>query len=303
MRSAGLLASGYALVAGTYILVSSTVATEALAAVEDVRRIEVAKGVAFVLVTALLLFLGTLVLLRREARHRARLVRAQHALLAADRRAEAGVLAASVAHDLKNALSVLRMGLDELRELDREGEVTADMASALDQAAELSGRLSRAGRDTGLGAAVDGDLASVVRQATELAALHPSVRRSVVRIDAPEPVAVRVYPVLVSQMISNLVINAAEAAGRGGVIETRARKLEAGAVLEVHDDGPGIAADQRARLFEPFYTTKPQGTGLGLLSVRLCAELHDGEVEIGDSPLGGAMFRVTLRTPVALGMP
>jgi signal transduction histidine kinase len=66
------------------------------------------------------------------------------------------------------------------------------------------------------------------------------------------------------------------------------------AIVEVHDDGPGVPESQRARLFEAFYTTKKEGTGLGLLSAKKCAELHGGKIEVLASPLGGVCFRAHL---------
>jgi signal transduction histidine kinase len=63
----------------------------------------------------------------------------------------------------------------------------------------------------------------------------------------------------------------------------------------VGDTGPGIGGLGRERLFEPFFTTKPSGTGLGLAVSRAIAQAHGGDVTVGESPLGGALF--TLRIP------
>jgi signal transduction histidine kinase len=64
--------------------------------------------------------------------------------------------------------------------------------------------------------------------------------------------------------------------------------------LEVHDNGPGIPVAERQRIFEPFFTTKADGTGLGLMSVKACAEVHHGHVTVQASPLGGACFVVEM---------
>ncbi|HET7753609.1 MAG TPA: HAMP domain-containing sensor histidine kinase [Anaeromyxobacteraceae bacterium] len=103
------------------------------------------------------------------------------------------------------------------------------------------------------------------------------------------------HPSKVRQILSNLVRNAAEAAGPGGTVEVAVRE-DAGAIsVDVRDDGPGIDATVRARLFEPFFTTKPQGTGLGLAVSRALARAHGGEVEASSSPGEGARF--TFRLP------
>jgi len=66
------------------------------------------------------------------------------------------------------------------------------------------------------------------------------------------------------------------------------------AIVEVHDDGPGVPLAQRSKIFAPFHTTKEVGSGLGLVSVKVCAEQHGGRVVVSESDLGGACFRVTL---------
>jgi signal transduction histidine kinase len=105
---------------------------------------------------------------------------------------------------------------------------------------------------------------------------------------------VRAVESLLARMIFNLILNAAEATGKGGKIEIRLRRAESMVCLEVHDNGPGIPVDMRQKVFDPFYTSKPNGTGLGLLSVRMCAVEHHGTVTVTDSDLGGACFIVTL---------
>jgi two-component system, NtrC family, sensor histidine kinase HydH len=65
-------------------------------------------------------------------------------------------------------------------------------------------------------------------------------------------------------------------------------------VLQVRDHGPGIPPEERARIFEPFYTTRTSGTGLGLSVARRVVELHGGTLTAEDAPEGGALFRIVL---------
>jgi nitrogen-specific signal transduction histidine kinase len=67
-----------------------------------------------------------------------------------------------------------------------------------------------------------------------------------------------------------------------------------GARIEVHDDGPGVAPELRDHVFDGFVTTKPEGSGLGLLSMRVAAFEHGGRVALADSDLGGACFQLWL---------
>jgi PAS domain S-box-containing protein len=99
-----------------------------------------------------------------------------------------------------------------------------------------------------------------------------------------------------NQVWTNILDNAADAAGDGGTITIRTRAKDGRVVVEIEDDGPGIPEENLSRVFEPFFTTKPQGegTGLGLDMVwRIITEEHDGIVEV-ESRSGRTLFRVTL---------
>ena len=99
-------------------------------------------------------------------------------------------------------------------------------------------------------------------------------------------------------MILNLVKNAAEAAGLGGRVEVGVEPAPGGgAAVTVDDTGPGLSAEARARLFEPFFTTRETGTGLGLAVSQGIVRAHGGELAAGGSPAGGARF--TVRLPAA----
>ncbi len=67
-------------------------------------------------------------------------------------------------------------------------------------------------------------------------------------------------------------------------------------MLAVHDDGPGVPADQVDSIFDPCFTTKPDGTGIGLVAVRAFAASCGGAVSVGQSPLGGALFQIRIPT-------
>jgi two-component system sensor histidine kinase HupT/HoxJ len=96
------------------------------------------------------------------------------------------------------------------------------------------------------------------------------------------------------QVVLNLVTNALQAVDDGERIGV-ALALEGGqAVLEVRDAGPGIPPEDRSRIFEPFFTGRREGTGLGLFLSYGIVERHGGRIEVEDAPEGGALFRVRL---------
>jgi two-component system, NtrC family, sensor kinase len=100
-------------------------------------------------------------------------------------------------------------------------------------------------------------------------------------------------------VLLGLIANAAEAAPRGSVVSLEARAADGLVHLAVIDSGPGIAPELRARIFEPFYTTRPRGTGLGLAIARQIIEAHGGHLDVDAAPGGGARF--TIRLPAARG--
>jgi two-component system, NtrC family, sensor kinase len=102
------------------------------------------------------------------------------------------------------------------------------------------------------------------------------------------------------QVLVNLVRNAAEASGPGGRVSLRIVEQEGAAELSVEDTGPGMPEEVRARLFEPFFTTRPRGTGLGLAVSRAIARAHGGELAASVPGGQGARFALTLPRPVAV---
>ena len=111
--------------------------------------------------------------------------------------------------------------------------------------------------------------------------------------------------VQIEQVVFNLVRNAAEAMSRSARrVLTLSTKSISGGMIEVSvaDTGPGVSADIRATLFEPFVTTKESGLGIGLSICRVIIEAHGGKLTADDNPAGGAVFRFTIpRAPILAG--
>ncbi len=134
------------------------------------------------------------------------------------------------------------------------------------------------------------------------AELKPELEERDVRLELPEVApAVWADPLHLYQVISNLVANAVRHMGDGPNRRVRiAFDTEPGAVvLVVSDNGCGIAADDQARVFQPFVSLDPaaRGAGLGLAIVRRIAEAHGGRVELRSAPGAGAEFRVSFPNP------
>jgi len=98
------------------------------------------------------------------------------------------------------------------------------------------------------------------------------------------------------QATLNLVINALQAVDRRGRVEVAARAADGVVVLEVRDTGPGVAVEHLGEIFEPYFTTRSEGSGLGLWISQQIIAAHGGTIEAANAPAGGAVF--TLRLPV-----
>jgi signal transduction histidine kinase len=105
---------------------------------------------------------------------------------------------------------------------------------------------------------------------------------------------VDVDPVHAAQVIDNLLTNALQAIDGKGSVRVMARRTENFVSVEVSDTGPGVKAGDEARIFEPLYTTKKQGTGLGLALSKSLAQANGGDLTLASQAGEGARFVFTL---------
>lgn len=117
-------------------------------------------------------------------------------------------------------------------------------------------------------------------------------------VELPEPdICILANKTSLASAITNLVHNAVQVIGKGVDIHLAARRTAPTSnqvCISVEDNGPGIEPEQMQKIFEPFYTTRSQGTGLGLSVVKTVAQAHQGSVEVTNKPEGGAIFKIYL---------
>ena len=252
--------------------------------------LELIKGGFFVSASAAFLFITSKAGLRKLLHERSVRERAQIELAHALHQSATAVLAASVAHDLNNVLVALFGELDDMTGDEAQVE---RMTNALRRAAELSRGLMRAGGPEGTGQAQVFEVGGVIEEALVAVRRHRSLRECAVTTDLTNGLEIEGFPQLVYRVVVNLAINSADADAKQLLV--RLLGHSGGVTLEMHDDGPGFPTESKQRLLEAFFTTKKHGTGLGLLSARLCADLHSGSIEFGTSDeLGGALVRLVL---------
>ncbi len=221
-----------------------------------------------------------------------------------ERMASLGVLAAGVAHELNTPLGVVVSTAEQLvRDMDkgdaapaRTDRLIALCADAAQRATDIVQNLrsfsTPESRDL-----QTVDLGDVVDLALQL--LETKLERSgiAVRVHKGDIPSIEGYPVLLYQIASNLLLNAASAIGRDGLIEIRTEQRGADRVaLIVEDDGPGVPPDVQPRIFEPFFTTRApgEGTGLGLSLCYAFVKQHQGRIWEEGTFGHGARFVVEL---------
>ncbi|MBI3948326.1 MAG: GAF domain-containing protein [Armatimonadetes bacterium] len=227
---------------------------------------------------------------------------AHRELLHAERLASIGQLAASVAHELRNPLNVIKVSRYALARgvspekqqrhlgaIDRQvSAATAIINALLDFTHEAPPHLAPASaRAIAARALAEADLPPGIIATEEHADPLPQVYADAARI---------------GQALAHLIRNAVQAMPAGGrvAVHTYAR---AGRVwIAVDDTGPGIPEGIRPRIFEPLFTTRTKGTGLGLAIVRRVVEAHDGEIQVESAPGAGTRFAIGLpRLPYLMG--
>lgn len=226
-------------------------------------------------------------------------VRLERELAERERLALLGQMAASVSHNLRNPLSSMKTILQvQLENPELPDVVRRDCALVLSEIDRMSAKLKQLlnfAKPSANGTRVAA--AALAKQTTELFR-HDAERRNVIlEFDAPsEEIRIVASEEALNEVLSNLVVNAIEAQPDGGRVRVGLAQQDDRLEICIEDRGPGISPELRAKMFQPFFTTKATGTGLGLAIVaRRVAEM--GGTISCESPLAegkGTRFRLVL---------
>lgn len=236
----------------------------------------------------------------RIAERTRELEEAQALLLHQEKMAAFGLLAAGIAHEVGNPLTSISSLVQMLQKRDGDAythEKLSLVSGQLQRIQTILRELVNFSRPAST-ARARVDLADVLHEALNIAKYYKRVkgRQVVAQVPPDLPPLVGVRDQLV-QVFLNLVLNAIDATERGGRIELTVEEEDDALVVAVRDDGCGVAPEHLPRLFQPYFTTKRHGTGLGLCVTRKLVAAHGGQVEV-DSRLGeGTVFRVRLPLP------
>jgi PAS domain S-box-containing protein len=236
-----------------------------------------------------------------ELRHELASERAQNLLLSAADEAKTFAMQA-VSHDIRTPLAAI-LGLAVTLESRAEEMSAGEVRDLSSRIVQNSRRLDRIVTDlldldrlqrNGLAANLRPvDLGTLVRQ---LVTRTEAVTERRLQLDSG-PVHARADPTMVERIVENLLTNAVKHTPGDSRIWVRVERTDEGALIAVEDDGPGVAPEERQRIFEPFTQGRspgPGGAGIGLALVAKFAALHDGRAWVQERTGGGASFRVLL---------
>lgn len=295
---AGILAVIYVVFCCLYIVISGRLAASSAANREELQAIETTKGVTFVIVTGLCFFGVLIVQFKRIKSQEETMIAQQNALRIQERRAVAAMCAATLAHDLNNLLMALYGLVAELQGREAGDEYLVALRGGLEKGitslSQLSKRIASTAKEALPESEIDTDLADTLSRIATLVRKHPDLSMCKVKLGEMPAITIRLNAILLEEAVMNLLINAGQAILNEGHIALRL--IDRGAVVsvEVHDNGPGVPEAIAEAIFSPCFTTKQQGTGVGLLSVKAFASSCGGTVTVGRSDLGGAVFTITI---------
>ncbi|MGI9953358.1 ATP-binding protein [Moorellaceae bacterium AZ2] len=214
-----------------------------------------------------------------------------------------GELAAGMAHEIRNPLTSIRGFLQLLQgKYDRQGpeqQYFQIMLEELDRINRIIKEFLSLARPSQPQLKI-ADINELISEALLLAEQEALMNEVVLEFDKGEGLPLLFLdPLQIKQVILNLVSNAIHAAGPKGYIKVWSlhEKEKRMVIIGVEDNGPGIPPDKLEQIFEPFYTTKDHGTGLGLTLSQRIVEGHGGKIEVTSRVGEGSCFKVCLPLP------
>lgn len=222
-----------------------------------------------------------------------------------DRASEVGKLAGGLAHEIRNPLHAIKLNLHTFRRAHEQRTALSDdeVTKLLEQSTREIDRIGQLMQQLVGFASPDEpgdeviDLTTEIRDVVEF--IHQEMLDNKIELLTKlpkQPVRAQIDRGRLRQILLNLMQNAQQAMKDGGTMEVALVRRRGSVVITVADHGPGIPPDDMERIFEPFYTTKSEGTGFGLALVKQYIEQSDGEIHCETNTDGGATFRIILRS-------
>jgi two-component system sensor histidine kinase HydH len=232
--------------------------------------------------------------------------RLQQEIARSRRLASIGSLAAGVAHEIRNPLSSIKGFATYFRERYRDNHEDAETAEVMIKEVDRLNRVITQLLDFARPMALDRTPVApqiLIRQALKMVEAQAGEKGITLAANLPADIgAVSLDADRIGQVLLNLCLNALAAMTAGGTLRLSLTQPEAGWIrIDVGDTGIGIPAEELSRVFDPYFTTKPAGTGLGLPIVQKIVEAHGGSIQLASDP--GKGTTATLLLPAAPATP
>lgn len=224
---------------------------------------------------------------------------AEAAVRRTERLAALGQLSAGLAHELRNPLGTIRASAEMLSaSVPKDNGVAAELvgfiSAEVDRINTLVTRFLDFARPFQLRPA-EAELSEVIdRAVAQLEHASPPLQVTIYKNYSPDVRPFAFDPDLLERALYNLLLNAAQATPPGGAVTIKTRPVDSTVEISIIDRGAGIAPEDRESIFNPFFTTKPGGIGLGLAIVSKIVDLHGGTMAVDSQPGKGSVFRVYL---------
>jgi two-component system sensor histidine kinase HydH len=225
------------------------------------------------------------------------IIEIEEQLRRADRLSALGELSAGMAHEIRNPLGSIKGTAEILRDGVPPDDPKLEFAEILIREVDrLNGVLEDFLRFASPTPVEHGHffLGKVVGDVLDLTRQQASRSHIKVHVALDDDIEMPGQGEQIKQVLLNLVLNALQAMSEGGILEVSSKNLQHEVHIKVSDNGPGIAPEDRERIFNPFVTTRDSGTGLGLAITQRIVHAHDGHIVLDSIPGKGASFTVCL---------
>lgn len=224
-------------------------------------------------------------------------------LIRQEKLATIGQISTSIAHELRNPLGVIKLSAFYLKDLYLKGEIDSTNTKVKEHLEVIEAELYATNRvitDLLAMTRMNGakreevDLSAIILEAADRSHLDAQIQ---LRLDLdPEPFLIWADPVQLRQVMINILTNAVQACSRQAVVTIKGILLAAGRLcqIQIQDNGCGIPAETIGSVFEPLYTTKTKGTGLGLTICKQIIENHGGAINLSSQPGQGTTIQILL---------
>ncbi len=293
---ASVIAGLFIILSISYIFISGQIAFQSADTASNLHKYESIKGIIYVSLAGLIIFLILFFSFKKIGNYAQTIVNNNKTLIRNEGQILAGLIASSLAHDINNLNQIILGNISLISESSSYlfNKEINEINNASNKLTHLTKNLSSVAGNINSDFREKVNIVQLIHDVITLSKKYKNVNKCTVIYDLHENIIVSLNSHLFSRVVLNLIINAADSIETNGVIVIKLSKIKNEIIFEISDNGCGIPANQQKKIFEPFYTSKQYGTGLGLVSVKVFVQEHKGEITVSKSELGGTCFTIKI---------